>query len=452
MILSSLLYNSYKEWWKFMSKVNKPLYFYLMLFLLTTLIGAFLLYLPYTGKKSINFIDALFVASSAFTVTGLSPVDVGTQFNIFGEIIILLLIQIGGLGIVTVAMLTLIFLNKKISINNRILFMITWNIDEPGGVIKLIKHLAIYSIATELFGTLSLCLSFIPKFGIGKGLFLSLFTSVSAFNNAGFALFKNNLIDFSNDPVIIITIPILIILGGLGHLVVVDLWNAKSLRKLSLHSKLVLTTTGLLILIGTVFFFLLENQNSMLHMGLIEKIGNAFFQSVTTRTAGFNTIDVGNIKTPTALLLMALMFIGGAPLSAAGGIKVTTFVIATIAIFNTIRKEKNNSIFNREISERYIQLSFVTILISIAFIGMVTFILTIINSNIPLIKILFEVVSAFGTVGLTMDLTSEYYNWTEFIIIIVMLCGKIGLLNISRALVPPKDPKNYRYTKGHIHL
>ena len=144
MILSSLLYNSYKEWWKFMSKVNKPLYFYLMLFLLTTLIGAFLLYLPYTGKKPINFIDALFVASSAFTVTGLSPVDVGTQFNIFGEIIILLLIQIGGLGIVTVAMLTLIFLNKKISINNRILFMITWNIDEPGGVIKLIKHLAIY--------------------------------------------------------------------------------------------------------------------------------------------------------------------------------------------------------------------------------------------------------------------------------------------------------------------
>lgn len=340
MILSSLLYNSYKEWWKFMSKVNKPLYFYLMLFLLTTLIGAFLLYLPYTGKKPINFIDALFVASSAFTVTGLSPVDVGTQFNIFGEIIILLLIQIGGLGIVTVAMLTLIFLNKKISINNRILFMITWNIDEPGGVIKLIKHLAIYSIATELFGTLCLCLSFIPKFGIGKGLFLSLFTSVSAFNNAGFALFKNNLIDFSNDPVIIITIPILIILGGLGHLVVVDLWNAKSFRKLSLHSKLVLTTTGLLILIGTVFFFLLENQNSMLHMGLIEKIGNAFFQSVTTRTAGFNTIDVGNIKTPTALLLMALMFIGGAPLSAAGGIKVTTFVIATIAIFNTIRKEK----------------------------------------------------------------------------------------------------------------
>ena len=139
-------------------------------------------------------------------------------------------------------------------------------------------------------------------------------------------------------------------------------------------------------------------------------------------------------------------------MSGGGVIKFTTFFFETIDIFNTLRKEKNNSIFNREISERYIQLSFVTILISIAFIGMVTFILTIINSNIPLIKILFEVVSAFGTVGLTMDLTSEYYNWTEFIIIIVMLCGKIGLLNISRALVPPKDPKNYRYTKGHIHL
>ncbi|HDE0723918.1 TPA: TrkH family potassium uptake protein, partial [Staphylococcus aureus] len=178
-----------------MNKVHKPLYFYLMLFFSTTIIGALLLYLPFTGKKPISFLDALFIASSAFTVTGLSPVDIGSQFNILGEIVILLLIQIGGLGIVTVTLLTLVFLNRKISIKNRFLIMVTWNIDEPGGVIKLIKHLAIYSLVTELIGMICLCLSFIPKFGIGKGLFLSLFTSVSAFNNAGFALFKNNLID-----------------------------------------------------------------------------------------------------------------------------------------------------------------------------------------------------------------------------------------------------------------
>lgn len=435
-----------------MNKANKSLYFYLMLFFSTTLVGAILLYLPYTGKKPITFIDALFIASSAFTVTGLSPVDIGAQFNILGEVVILLLIQIGGLGIVTVTMLIFVFLNKKVSLQNRFLIMVTWNIDEAGGVVKLIKHLAIYSFITELIGAFCLSLSFIPKFGIGQGLFISLFTAVSAFNNAGFALFKNNLIDFSNDPVVIITVPLLIVLGGLGHFVLVDLINCKKLNKLSFHSKVVLSTTFVLIIFGAILFFLLEQSNTLNNMGLIEKIGNALFQSVTTRTAGFNSIDMGNIKTPTALLLMALMFIGGAPLSAAGGIKVTTFAIVFIFVLNAIRKENTVSLFNREISDKYIKLSIVTINISIIFIFVITFLLTIINPNIPLVKILFEVISAFGTVGLTMDLTSEYHGLTELIIVIVMLFGKVGLLTMARAFIPPRSPRKYHYPKGHIHI
>lgn len=435
-----------------MNKANKSLYFYLMLFFSTTLVGAILLYLPYTGKKPINFIDALFIASSAFTVTGLSPVDIGAQFNLLGEVVILLLIQIGGLGIVTVTMLAFVFLNKKVSLQNRFLIMVTWNIDEAGGVVKLIKHLAIYSFITELIGAFCLSLSFIPKFGIGQGLFISLFTAVSAFNNAGFALFKNNLIDFSNDPVVIITVPLLIVLGGLGHFVLVDLINCKKLNKLSFHSKVVLSTTFVLIIFGAILFFLLEQSNTLNNMGLIEKIGNALFQSVTTRTAGFNSIDMGNIKTPTALLLMALMLIGGAPLSAAGGIKVTTFAIVFIFVLNAIRKESTVSLFNREISDKYIKLSIVTINISIIYIFVITFLLTIINPNIPLVKILFEVISAFGTVGLTMDLTSEYHGLTELIIVIVMLFGKVGLLTMARAFIPPRSPRKYHYPKGHIHI
>ncbi|MGL4050123.1 TrkH family potassium uptake protein [Staphylococcus warneri] len=435
-----------------MNKANKSLYFYLMLFFSTTLVGAILLYLPYTGKKPITFIDALFIASSAFTVTGLSPVDIGAQFNILGEVVILLLIQIGGLGIVTVTMLVFVFLNKKVSLQNRFLIMVTWNIDEAGGVVKLIKHLAIYSFITELIGAFCLSLSFIPKFGIGQGLFISLFTAVSAFNNAGFALFKNNLIDFSNDPVVIITVPLLIVLGGLGHFVLVDLINCKKLNKLSFHSKVVLSTTFVLIIFGAILFFLLEQSNTLNNMGLIEKIGNALFQSVTTRTAGFNSIDMGNIKTPTALLLMALMFIGGAPLSAAGGIKVTTFAIVFIFVLNAIRKENTVSLFNREISDKYIKLSIVTINISIIFIFVITFLLTIINPSIPLVKILFEVISAFGTVGLTMDLTSEYHGLTQLIIVIVMLFGKVGLLTMARAFIPPRSPRKYHYPKGHIHI
>ncbi|HCU7102354.1 TPA: TrkH family potassium uptake protein [Staphylococcus aureus] len=435
-----------------MNKVHKPLYFYLMLFFSTTIIGALFLYLPFTGKKPISFLDALFIASSAFTVTGLSPVDIGSQFNILGEIVILLLIQIGGLGIVTVTLLTLVFLNRKISMKNRFLIMVTWNIDEPGGVIKLIKHLAIYSLVTELIGMICLCLSFIPKFGIGKGLFLSLFTSVSAFNNAGFALFKNNLIDYSNDPIVIITISILIIFGGIGHFVVIDFINCKKLSKLSLHSKLVLTTTSILIIIGAITFFLLEQFNTMQNMGLVEKIGNSFFQSITTRTAGFNSIDIASINKSTALMLMLLMFIGGAPLSAAGGIKITTFAVAFIFVLNYIRKENNVSVFNKEISDKYIKLSIVTINISFLFISIITFILSIINPNISLIKLLFEVVSAFGTVGLSMNLTTEYHGITKIIIIFVMLCGKVGLLTLLRTFIPPKSPKNYRYTKGQIYL
>lgn len=423
-----------------------------MLFFSTTLVGAILLYLPYTGKKPITFIDALFIASSAFTVTGFSPVDIGAQFNILGEVVILLLIQIGGLGIVTVTMLVFVFLNKKVSLQNRFLIMVTWNIDEAGGVVKLIKHLAIYSFITELIGAFCLSLSFIPKFGIGQGLFISLFTAVSAFNNAGFALFKNNLIDFSNDPVVIITVPLLIVLGGLGHFVLVDLINCKKLNKLSFHSKVVLSTTFVLIIFGAILFFLLEQSNTLNNMGLIEKIGNALFQSVTTRTAGFNSIDMGNIKTPTSLLLMALMFIGGAPLSAAGGIKVTTFAIVFIFVLNAIRKENTVSLFNREISDKYIKLSIVTINISIIFIFVITFLLTIINPSIPLVKILFEVISAFGTVGLTMDLTSEYNGLTQLIIVIVMLFGKVGLLTMARAFIPPRSPRKYHYPKGHIHI
>ncbi|MCC5380454.1 TrkH family potassium uptake protein [Staphylococcus aureus] len=441
-----------KEYAIKMNKVHKPLYFYLMLLFSTTIIGALLLYLPFTGKKPISFLDALFIASSAFTVTGLSPVDIGSQFNILGEIVILLLIQIGGLGIVTVTLLTLVFLNRKISMKNRFLIMVTWNIDEPGGVIKLIKHLAIYSLVTELIGMICLCLSFIPKFGIGKGLFLSLFTSVSAFNNAGFALFKNNLIDYSNDPIVIITISILIIFGGIGHFVVIDFINCKKLSKLSLHSKLVLTTTSILIIIGAITFFLLEQFNTMQNMGLVEKIGNSFFQSITTRTAGFNSIDIASINKSTALMLMLLMFIGGAPLSAAGGIKITTFAVAFIFVLNYIRKENNVSVFNKEISDKYIKLSIVTINISFLFISIITFILSIINPNISLIKLLFEVVSAFGTVGLSMNLTTEYHGITKIIIIFVMLCGKVGLLTLLRTFIPPKSPKNYRYTKGQIYL
>lgn len=282
-----------------MKQLTKPLYFYLLLFITTTLIGALLLYLPITGKHPIDFVDAFFIAASAFTVTGLATIDVSTQFNWLGDTIIMSLIQIGGLGIVTVTLLTFILINKRISNKSRYLVMAMWNIDTPGGIIRLILQFVLYSLVTELVGALCIALSFIPKYGLGQGVFLSIFTSVSAFNNAGFALFKDNLISTVNDPIITITVPLLIIMGGIGPLVFLDLVTTQKLTKLKLHSKIVLSTTFILIIVGSISFFILEYPSTLNHLSLIEKIGASFFQSVTTRTAGFNTVDIGQISTPT---------------------------------------------------------------------------------------------------------------------------------------------------------
>ncbi|MCU5746511.1 TrkH family potassium uptake protein [Staphylococcus sp. SQ8-PEA] len=435
-----------------MSKLSKPLYIYFCLFISTTLIGGLLLYLPITGKKSIALIDAFFISSSAFTVTGLTTVDVANQFNALGEIIILILIQIGGLGIVSVTILTLLILNKRITLKNRHLLMVTWNIDKPGGIVKLIIHLVIYSLTTELVGFLCLCLSFVPKFGLGKGTFISLFTSVSAFNNAGFALFSDNLLGYASDPVVTLIVPILIIMGGIGHFVFIDFITCKRLNKLALHSKVVLATTAILIIFGTVTFFIFEQNNTLSHMSIIEKIGASFFQSVTTRTAGFNTVDIGEIHTASAMAMMLLMFIGGAPLSAAGGIKVTTFALLTVFVVGTLRNSVYPSLFNKTISDKLLKIGTTITLLSSTFVLMVTFIITSIHPSYPFIKVLFEVVSAFGTVGLTMDFTTEYDSVVKLMVIIVMLSGKVGLLTLMHLFIKEKRHDTFKYAKGTIHL
>ena len=232
------------------------------------------------------------------------------------------LIQIGGLGIVTITTLTLIIANRRISMHERKLIMVTWNVDEPGGMVRLIRQLTLYSLSTEFIGMLLLALSFVPRYGFGKGLFISIFTSVSAFNNAGFALFSKNMIGFNDDPVVTLVIPILIIMGGLGPVVMSDLVKTRRLNKLKLHTKVVLSTTLVLIFGGMALYFLLEFNNTLKPFSMWGKLGTSFFQSVTTRTAGFQSVDLELIHTPTALMMMVLMFIGGAPFSAAGGIKV----------------------------------------------------------------------------------------------------------------------------------
>ena len=420
-----------------MKQLTKPLYFYLLLFITTTLIGALLLYLPITGKHPIDFVDAFFIAASAFTVTGLATIDVSTQFNWLGDTIIMSLIQIGGLGIVTVTLLTFILINKRISNKSRYLVMAMWNIDTPGGIIRLILQFVLYSLVTELVGALCIALSFIPKYGLGQGVFLSIFTSVSAFNNAGFALFKDNLISAVNDPIITITVPLLIIMGGIGPLVFLDLVTTQKLTKLKLHSKIVLSTTFILIIVGSISFFILEYPSTLNHLSLIEKIGASFFQSVTTRTAGFNTVDIGQISTPTSMMMMLFMFIGGAPISSAGGIKVTSLVLTLLFIKSTLRNESHSAIT-------------ITLLATI-FVLSISFIVSVLNPHTSYTTVLFEVISAFGTVGLSMNFTTDYGTVTKIIIIVTMLIGKIGILTFVQLFISEKK-QLFHYAKDNVQL
>ncbi|WP_145353378.1 TrkH family potassium uptake protein [Staphylococcus cohnii] len=434
-----------------MRLLNKPLYMYLMLFSFTTIVGTLLLYLPITGVKPLNFVDAFFISASAFTVTGLATIDISSQFNWLGDTIILLLIQIGGLGIVTVTLLTLILMHRKISLRNRYLIMTTWNIESPGGVIKLILQFVIYSILTEFIGAICIALSFIPKYGLGKGIFLSAFTSISAFNNAGFSLFSDNMMGTVNDPIITMIVPILIIMGGIGPLVFLDVATTRKLSKLTLHSKIVLTTSVILILIGWVVFYFLEYNHSMAHLSFLEKLGASFFQSVTTRTAGFNSVDIGQITPPTSILLMLLMFIGGAPISAAGGIKVTTLVLTLLFIKSTLRNEQHPSIFKKSINEHTLKTAVAITFSAGAFVIIVSFIVSYINSAISYTKVLFEVISAFGTVGLSMNFTTFYDSPTKIVIVLTMLIGKIGILTFLQLFITEKNQK-FHYAKENVHL
>ncbi|NWK84276.1 TrkH family potassium uptake protein [Staphylococcus sp. GSSP0090] len=434
-----------------MKILNKPLYFYLLLFITTTLIGALLLYLPVTGKRPLDFVDAFFIAASAFTVTGLATVDVSSQFNWLGDTIIMSLIQIGGLGIVTVTLSTFILINKRISIKNRYLVMTMWNIDTPGGMIRLILQFIFYSFATEIIGALCMALSFIPKYGIGKGIFLSMFTSVSAFNNAGFALFKDNLMSTVNDPIITITVPLLIIMGGIGPLVFFDLVTTQKLTKLKLHSKIVLSTTLILIIAGTVLFFILEYPSTLHHLFITEKIGASFFQSVTTRTAGFNTVDISHISVSTSMMMMLFMFIGGAPISSAGGIKVTSLVLTLLFIKSTLRNENHPAIFKKSIPERTLKIAVTITLLATIFVLSISFIVCMLNPHTAYTTVLFEVISAFGTVGLSMNFTTDYGTATKIIIIATMLIGKIGILTFVQLFMSEKK-QLFHYAKDNVHL
>jgi trk system potassium uptake protein TrkH len=419
-------------------------------FLFLIIVGTFCLKLPFATTVPISWTDALFVATSATTVTGLSVFDPGTTLTVFGEVILMILIQCGGIGLMTFAVATLILLRKKIGLQNRIYLQESLNQNSVGGLIKLVKLILTFVLSVQLFAVLIMTLHWIPSFGFKDGLYLSIFHVISAFNNAGFALFPDNLISFANDPIVNLVLSALFILGGIGFTVIVDVQQKKSFKQWSLHTKMMIIGTILINGVAIVVVFILEYGNTATigNMPLSEKILVSYFQGVTPRTAGFNTINYVDMEDSTIFFTMILMFIGAGSASTASGIKLTTFMVIILATLSFLRQRREPELFGRSIRIETVIRSLAIATIAVFIVLSFIFILTI-TENIPFLPLAFEVVSAFGTVGLSMGITAQISDIGEVLLCIVMFIGRIGPLTLFFILMKPKNV-HYRYPYDQV--
>ena len=422
----------------------------LLSFCAVILLGSLLLMLPQATARagSLCFWDSLFTSTSATCVTGLIVLDTGSDFTLLGQIIILILIQIGGLGIMTISTFFIYLISGRLGVFEREVLLVT---------------VFLYTLAIEAIGFLMLTLGFWRFFPLQRAAYLGLFHSVSAFCNAGFSLFSDSFEGFRGDPLIGLTVSTLIVLGGLGFVVIYDLYlnRRTTLRlftsRLSLHSRLVLTVTGWLIVGGTLAFYLLERSNTLAGLPVSRQILVALFQSVTTRTAGFNSVEVPTLANSTLFLFMILMFIGASPASCGGGIKTTTFAILTRSIAARFRMRGDVNFYERRIPRETV--SKVTAIVFFTLLTLVVFTLCLLITELPevshgttrgtFLEYAFEAVSAYGTVGLSMGVTSHLMDTGKVLIVLLMFIGRLGPLTIAIALKGRKEPK-YRYMKENI--
>ncbi|SDL86553.1 TrkH family potassium uptake protein [Sediminibacillus halophilus] len=427
-----------------------PPRFLLGIFILFIFIGTVLLKLPIATTESISTLDALFTAVSAMTVTGLAVLDTGAVFTTFGEVVILLLIQIGGLGIMTFAVLIFLIIGRKIGVKERVIVTQSLNQTSLGGVVSLVKKLFIFSIVMESIAFMLLSIRWIPDMGWKHGLYAGLFHSISAFNNAGFSIWSDSLSEFAADPIVNIVITLLFIIGGLGFTVIFDIWKKGDPNSLSLHTKLMLIGTFLLNSVAILVILLLEydNPGTLGTLSGLDKLQAAYFQAVTPRTAGFNTVDIGSMNDSTLFFIILLMFIGAGSASTGGGIKLTTFLALIFAVFAFLKENDEVVMFRRAIKYNTIVRALAITVIGSGLIVTGIFILNI-TEDATFISIVFETVSAFGTVGLSMGLTSTLTTVGKITIILIMLIGKIGPLTLAFSFAHSSQA-NIRYPKEDI--
>ena len=428
-------------------------------FAVIILIGTVLLSLPVSSRtgESRSVLDALFTATSATCVTGLVPGDTYTMWSDFGQTVILILIELGGLGFMSVASLVILLLRKKAGLKQRLLMAQALSLDDMQSVWKLQKWVLAGSLLIQLTGAGILFLRFLPAYGVGTALKWGIFHSVSAFCNAGFDIFGQlqpgaSLIPFQNDPVVLLTLAALIILGGLGFFVWEEVMRLRRFKKFSVYTKLVLLTTGFLVIGGTVFVLAFEwnNPNTLGPMGIGEKLLNGFFQSVTLRTAGFAAVDQALLTDGGKAISMLLMFIGGSSGSTAGGLKTVTFVVLILFILARIRGKSYVTVFRRTVPTEKVTdaMTLTSVMFFLALFGGVFLCAT---SPVDLTNGMFESISALATVGLTAGVTPLLSLPAKLLIIVFMYFGRVGVLTLSLGFLSgDKVQERFRYATTNL--
>lgn len=408
------------------------------------LLGALLLTLPIASRSgmSVGFFDALFTATSATCVTGLITVDTWVQWSLFGQIVIIAMIQLGGLGFMTVITMVSFVFHRRIGLSERLIMVSTFNLNDLDGVVRMVRHALMGTFLIEGIGAVILSICFIPTFGLIRGVWHGIFHAISAFCNAGFDLMGGEYGAFSsmlgaNDhPVVLLTTAALIIIGGLGFFVWEDLVRSRCWRKLSLYSKLVLVMTAGLLLFGTVFTLLAEYHNpaTLGNMPLWQKLLNAFFQSTTLRTAGFDALGQGGLHDNTKAISVVLMLVGGSSGSTAGGIKTVTLAVLILALRAGLKGREQVTLRGRAISyQRVINAMTLTLVVITLFLTGSIILASV--ESLPYIDCAFEVASALGTVGLTTGITTHLSRFSQAILVLFMYLGRVGVLSFSIAFL-----------------
>lgn len=428
-------------------------------FFFIILAGSLILTLPIASRSGewTPFLDSMFTATSATCVTGLVVYDTFTHWNVFGQLVILLLIQIGGLGFITVGVGFSMAFRRRIGLWQRDLLKESINAMEIGGIVKLSRKIFIGTALCEGAGAILLATRFIPEFGFVKGIYYSIFHAISAFCNAGFDLMGRqqqyaSFTSYAADPVINIVLMLLIVVGGLGFVVWSDVVSKRfHWKNYCLHTKMVISVTLILIFGGALLLFLFEQGGTIKGMSTGEQILTSLFGSVTARTAGFNTVDTGALQPESKLLTIVLMFIGGSPGSTAGGVKTTTIAVILIYVISNLRGENGCNVFHRRIGDEVIKKASMVFCLNL-FLGLMSVTLILATSNLHMSDVLFEVYSAISTVGMTTGITRDLNVVGRIVIIILMYCGRIGSMTFALSFVAKPETKGLSLPEEKITI